>query len=152
MVRTRDESHVNELRAAGATEVVPETLEAGLMIAAQALFLLNVPLARIMRRVQEQRTEHYRLLRGFFEGDVIAQTDAGRDGDRLRSVVLSDATPAVGRTLSEFDLPGVVVTAVVRGGQRILRPPAETRLDAGDALVLFGSPEDLQKAESTLLG
>ncbi len=27
MVRTRDESHVDELRAAGATEVVPETLE-----------------------------------------------------------------------------------------------------------------------------
>ena len=152
MVRTRDESHVDELRAAGATEVVPETLEAGLMIAAQALFLLNVPLGRIMRRVQEQRAERYRLLRGYFQGDVIAQADDGRDGDRLRSIVLSDASPAVGRTLSEFELPGVVVTALVRGGQRILRPAGDAGLEAGDTLVLFGAPDDLQKGESTLLG
>ena len=44
MVRTRDESQVEELQAAGALEVVPETLEAGLMIASQALLLLDVPL------------------------------------------------------------------------------------------------------------
>ena len=152
MVRTRDESNVDELRAAGATEVVPETLEAGLMIAAQALFLLNVPLGRIMRRVQEQRTGHYRLLREFFEGDVIARTDDGRQSDRLRSVVLSQASPAVGRTLAELETPGVIVTALVRSGQRVLRPPAETVLETDDALVLFGLPDDLQRAESTLLG
>ena len=45
MVRTRDESQVEELQAAGALEVVPETLEAGLMIASQALLLLDVPMA-----------------------------------------------------------------------------------------------------------
>jgi CPA2 family monovalent cation:H+ antiporter-2 len=152
MVRTRDESNVDELRRAGATEVVPETLEAGLMIASQALFLLDVPLVRIMRKVQEQRTSHYRHLRAFFQGDVIAQAEGGREGDRLRSVVLSEASPAVGRTLAEFDTPGIVVTALVRGGQRTLRPVAEIRLEAGDALVLFGATDDLQKAESALLG
>ena len=82
----------------------------------------------------------------------IAQADDGRDGDRLRSIVLSDASPAVGRTLSEFELPGVVVTALVRGGQRILRPAGDAGLEAGDTLVLFGAPDDLQKGESTLLG
>lgn len=152
MVRTRDESHVVELREAGATEVVPETLEAGLMIASQALFLLDVPIARIMRRVREQRTGHYRHLRELFKGDVIAQAEDDRGGDRLRSVVLEEKNAAVGRTLSDFDTPGVVVTALVRAGQRSLRPAADIRLEAGDTLVLFGAPEDLQKAESALLG
>src|SRR5690606_12058251 len=50
MVRTRDESRVDELRASGATEVVPETLEAALMIAVHTLLLLNVPTVRVMRR------------------------------------------------------------------------------------------------------
>jgi hypothetical protein len=43
MVRATDESQVDKLRAAGATEVVPETLEAALMITAHALLLLDVP-------------------------------------------------------------------------------------------------------------
>ena len=55
MVRTRDEAHVEELRRAGAREVVPDTREAGLMIAVQVLLSLDVPLAHVMRRLQEQR-------------------------------------------------------------------------------------------------
>lgn len=152
MVRTRDESLVGELREAGATEVVPETLEAGLMIAAQALFLLDVPLVRIMRRVQEQRTGHYRHLREFFKGDVIAQAEQDRGGDRLRSIVLEEKNAGVGKTLADFDTPGVVITALVRAGQRSLRPGGDIRLETGDTLVLFGAPDDLQKAESALLG
>lgn len=152
LVRTRDESRVDELLAAGATEVVPETLEAGLMIASQVLFLLNVPIGRIMRRVQEQRTSHYRFLREFFKGDVIAEVDHGRDGDRLRSIVLLDKSPAVGHALAEFDLTGVVVTALVRSGERSLRPAPDIPLQNGDALVLFGSPDDLQRAERAILG
>ena len=57
MARTRDESQVDELRQAGAVEVVPETLEAAMMIAAHALLLLDVPLTRVVRRIQEQRGE-----------------------------------------------------------------------------------------------
>jgi len=62
MVRTRDEAHVEELQAAGALEVVPETLEAGLMIASQALLLLDVPLSRVMRRLQTLRADRYRMM------------------------------------------------------------------------------------------
>jgi CPA2 family monovalent cation:H+ antiporter-2 len=71
MVRTRDETHVEELRQAGATEVVPEVLEAGLMIASHALLLLNVPFTRVVRRMQHQRAGRYRLLREFYRGEEI---------------------------------------------------------------------------------
>ena len=52
MVRARDEVHVEELQAVGALEVVPEALEAGLMIALQALLLLDVPRSRVSRSIQ----------------------------------------------------------------------------------------------------
>jgi CPA2 family monovalent cation:H+ antiporter-2 len=152
LVRTRDESRVDELIAAGAREVIPETLEAGLMLASQVLYLLNVPISRIMRRVQEQRTSHYRFLREFFKGDDIAYSDDTRDGHRLRSIVLLDNSPAVGFALAKFDLTGVVITALVRAGKRSLRPAPDTRLQVGDTLVLFGSSDDLQRAERAVLG
>lgn len=69
MVRTRDESKVAELQKAGAMEVVPETLEAGLMIASQALLLLNVPPTQVMTRIQEQRSSNYRLIREIFPNE-----------------------------------------------------------------------------------
>ena len=153
MVRTRDESHVEELRRAGATEVVPETLEAGLMIAAHALLLLNVPLSRVVRRIREQHEGRYLLLREFFRGDsAFAEAPEEQDADRLQPIILSSGSRAVGRTLGELQLDGVVVTALVRQGHRELAPPPESRLEAGDVLLLFGSRDDLVRAESRLLG
>src|SRR5262249_41903197 len=46
LVRTQDDSRLNELREAGATDVVPETLEASLMLVSQVLMLLNVPVVK----------------------------------------------------------------------------------------------------------
>ncbi len=151
MVRTRDESHVGELRAAGATEVVSETLEAGLMIASQALLLLSVPLARVVRRMRDRRSGRYRLLHEFHRGeDVPEEGQPAQDGDRLHPVLLAAESAAVGRTLGECRLDGVAVTALVRQGRRHLSPAPETRLEAGDAVVLFGREEDLQRAERAL--
>lgn len=149
MVRTRDESTVEELRAAGATEVIPETLEASLMIASQALLLLNVPLRRVLRRMQEQRAGRYLLLREYFRGEEIG----GMPGlNELMPIQLRPESPAVGQELGQFATDSVVVTALVRGGQRQLSPAASTRMESGDVLVLFGTPEDLVRAERALAG
>jgi monovalent cation:H+ antiporter-2, CPA2 family len=151
MVRTRDESHVEELRAAGATEVVPETLEASLMIAAHVLVLLGVPISRVVRRMQDQRNGRYHLLREFFLGNsTYAAIQEGHRADRLRPILLPSDSSAVGRTLEELTLPGVLIAALVRKGQRQLSPSSETKLEADDVIVLFGSPEDLQRAERVL--
>ncbi len=48
LVRTADEVGIDELRASGATEVVPETFEASLMLAAQTLMLLNVSTSHVI--------------------------------------------------------------------------------------------------------
>jgi CPA2 family monovalent cation:H+ antiporter-2 len=151
MVRTRDESPVEELRKAGATEVVPETVEAGMMIVSHALMLLKVPLPRVFRRMQEERAGRYRLLQEFFRGgssDVWAQETP----EDLRTVSLGYDSYAVGRTLSELGLESVLVTAVVRKGKRILAPRGQTKLETGDVVVLSGSADQLLRAESRLLG
>jgi CPA2 family monovalent cation:H+ antiporter-2 len=152
MVRATDESQVDKLRAAGATEVVPETLEAALMITAHALLLLDVPLARVLRRIQEQRTGRYQLLREFIRGDAPNLDEDAPAVERVHPVVLPERSVAVGKTIGELELPGVTVTALVRKGERHLDPPAGTRLEPGDVLVLFGPNADVHRSEDSLLG
>jgi CPA2 family monovalent cation:H+ antiporter-2 len=152
MVRATDESQVDRLRAAGATEVVPETLEAALMITAHALLLLDVPLARVLRRIQQQRTGRYQLLKEFIRGDAAYLDEDAPAAERVHPVVLPERSGAVGRTIGELELPGVAVTALVRKGERHLDPPAGTRLEPGDVLVLFGPDADVHRSEDALLG
>jgi hypothetical protein len=40
----------------------------------------------------------------------------------------------------------------VRKGERHLDPPAGTRLEPGDVLVLFGPDADVHRSEDSLLG
>jgi CPA2 family monovalent cation:H+ antiporter-2 len=66
LVRTRDDSQLTELKAAGASEVVPELLESSLMLASHALILLGLSDEQVQARVDEVRRNRYRLLHGFY--------------------------------------------------------------------------------------
>lgn len=153
MVRTRDETHVDALRQAGATEVVPETLEAGLMIATHALLLLDIPLNRVLQSIQDQRLSRYRMLKELLRGgDALWDDSTDDDADRMKPVVVPATGNAVGKSIAELNLSGVVVTALVRERRRLLAPAAQTRLQAGDAVLLFGSAKNIDESERILLG
>jgi CPA2 family monovalent cation:H+ antiporter-2 len=66
LVRTRDDSQLAELKAAGASEVVPELLESSLMLASHALILLGLPDQQVQARIDEVRQNRYHLLHGFY--------------------------------------------------------------------------------------
>lgn len=68
LVRTRDDSQSAELKAAGASEVVPELLESSLMLGSHALILLGFPAHRVQEKVDQVRINRYRLLHGFYPG------------------------------------------------------------------------------------
>jgi voltage-gated potassium channel Kch len=55
IVRTLDEKDIDALRHAGAAEVVPETLEASMVLAAHALRHLGVPNAQVRERFRQTR-------------------------------------------------------------------------------------------------
>ncbi|MDE2584491.1 MAG: monovalent cation:proton antiporter-2 (CPA2) family protein [Betaproteobacteria bacterium] len=154
VVRTIDESEMDTLRRAGAAEVVPESLEASIMLASHALVLLGVPLNRVLKMIRTIRGEHYRLLRGFFHG--VTDRDAAlseTQQPRLHSVTLPAGAYAIGRSIDElglFDL-GVEVSAVRRRDIKALEPLPETRFHEGDVVVLLGGMEELQAAEGRLL-
>lgn len=69
VVRTQDDHDLAKFQAAGAAEVVPETIEGSLMLATHALALVGVPMKRVIRMVQAQRLQRYELLRDFDPGE-----------------------------------------------------------------------------------
>lgn len=66
VVRAPDDIPVARLKQAGATEVIPEVLEGSLMIAAETLNQLGVPMERAMSQVRAVRAERYASLRDFY--------------------------------------------------------------------------------------
>ena len=152
IVRSYDDSDLDKLRAAGASEVVPEAIEGSLMLASHALLTMGVPLRRVVHTIQMARGERYAALRGFFHGVSDASDAAEHLQVRLRSVLLSDSANALGKRLGQLGLDelGAEVTALRRNGVRIDWTP-ETVLLAGDILVLRGAVEELARAEGRLL-
>jgi CPA2 family monovalent cation:H+ antiporter-2 len=154
IVRTRDDAGLEKLEEAGAAEVVPDTFESSLMLASHAMLLVGVPVRRVVGQIRAVRGQRYRLLRGFYHGasDDAADLDEANQ-PRLHTVSLEPGAYAVERTLAELDLGRLdaEVTAVRRRGIRADEPGPETRLQAGDVLVLLGRPDALEKAEARLL-
>jgi CPA2 family monovalent cation:H+ antiporter-2 len=152
IVRTQDDFALERLRAAGATEVVPEAIEGSLMLASHALALVGVPMRRVIRLVQEQREARYNLLRGYFRG----QDDKAGDEqaqERLTSLTLSNGARAIGQTLGAVQprLAGTRILSLRRHSGKTLAAADDVLLESGDTLVLSGLPADLALAEDKLL-
>jgi monovalent cation:H+ antiporter-2, CPA2 family len=152
VVRTSDERDLARLEKAGAAEVVPESLEASLMLASHALILVGIPVNRVLKRIRQIRSERYRLMRGFFHG-MSDRDEEEETQPRLHSIWLTPGAAAIGMTLADLNLGqlGCEVSAIRRRGIRGVEPAPETRLGEGDVVVVLGDPEAVSAAEEKLL-
>jgi CPA2 family monovalent cation:H+ antiporter-2 len=152
LVRTTDDTDLEELQKAGATEVIPETLEASLMMAFHTLILMDVPPARALRQIREIRKNRYDLLHRIFP-DLLDSADPEQQHEQLFVLNLPEDAYAAGKSLEELHLEryDVRLTAIHRKGVRRPDPGSQTLLQANDGLVLYGTPPHLEQAERVLL-
>jgi monovalent cation:H+ antiporter-2, CPA2 family len=73
--RARDEAHASHLYSLGATDAVPETIEASLQLSEAALVGLGQPTGPVIASIHEKRDEYRRILQQ-------AAKQAGRDSTR----------------------------------------------------------------------
>src|ERR1700733_3505792 len=154
LVRTVDDSHAAELLAAGATQIIPETFEMGLILVAAALRTLAVPAARVAQTLGQVRDTRYVMLRNVrphTASPVPVELLAQRE--EVRTVVIPPGAWAVGRSVAELRERGAAVafTGIRRHGILGTAPEGATRLREGDVVLIHGQPEALEHAEGVLL-
>ena len=152
IVRSYDDTDLDKLRAAGATEVVPEAIEGSLMLASHALVMLGVPLRRVVHRVQAARDERYASLRGYFHGSGDAPDDEDNVQTRLHSVPVNEDAKVAGKSIGSLGLDDLGAEAIaIRRGKASIEVSAETVLQVGDFVVLRGQTEAVARAEARKL-
>ncbi|CAM4357011.1 cation:proton antiporter [Pseudoalteromonas ostreae] len=154
LVRMRDDSYLEALKELGVTEVVPETLEASLMLVSHVLSMSGVPMSRIVRRVSKERRNRYQFLYGFFAGDNFDSEENNAERlEYLHVIALPEHAFAVAKNIGELELEKrrVSVRALRRQDREIDSPSLHTILLTGDILVLQGKPRRVERVERYLL-
>ncbi len=146
-VRTRNDSNLKTFQEAGATEVVPESLEASLMLASHLLLMLGVPASRILFKIRAIHSDRYRIIQGFFKGiddpTLLEEADAARMS--LHAITVTDNAFAVGKTIEEITDPEMplAIKVLTRDSTRYSDPDPHMIIQGGDVLVLYTTPESL---------
>ncbi|MBB1485270.1 cation:proton antiporter [Oceanospirillum sp. D5] len=153
VVRTRDDSHLEDLKRAGATEVIPEALEGSLMLVTHVMSQMHIPFRRIARMVQTVRQQRYQLLHGYFHGGHSQLIDKqGNPLLRLHPVQVSPTCFAHNKTIADLKLSQVEILNVHRKNAVIESPDNNFIIQSGDTLILQGMADHIEQAESRLYG
>ena len=145
-VRSRNDTNLEALQALGATEVIPASLEASLMLGSHLLAALQVPIPRIMEQLDHIRKSRYQLFHEIIPGleDISA---AELDYPIGYCVKLTREAYAIGHTLEELALVDhdVFIAEICGSNMKKFKPELDTLLRPGDILMLYGSSSNLEK-------
>ena len=146
LVRSLDETKMDEFYEVGATDVVPESLEASIIMASHLLIHLDVPINEITRDIANARKDRYKFLRGYYPGEEAAHEESASISEHMNTLVLHPGARAIGMKIGDINLDNrnIVFTALRRSGIRGKQPDADVILKENDVLVMYAKPEDLE--------
>ncbi len=154
-VRTQDDSNLKAFQDAGATEVVPETLEGSLMLASHLLLTLGVPTKKIIDKIRTIHADRYEILRGMYRGedDLVMIEDETESRRSLHSILIPDGAKAIEQPLSSIapDDEEFYIKSLTRDSERIADPALDTLIQVGDVIVIFATPEETAQIEQQVL-
>lgn len=150
LVRSLDDTHINELTKAGATEVVPDTFESSISLASHLLLMVGKPPSQVLKQTRKAREGRYQLLSGLYPGES-DQTpfELAQLGEVIQPIPIYEDAYAIRKRLS--DLPTedlkIAVKSIKRGSVRGDEPDPGTRIRSEDVLIVQGLPENISKLE-----
>jgi len=148
-VRTRYIAEIEELKRLGATEVIPEELETSIEIFSRVLARYLVPMHEIDQLIKEMRADSYQMLRGrsLSASDWLAMHLTLSESE-LTTIPVGADTFLAGKTLSQAEVRqrfSISLLAIRRQGQMIDEISADTVIQPGDTLYVFGKQEQVSR-------
>ncbi len=152
IVRTRLFSQVEEFKAAGADEVIPEEFETSIEIFCRVLKDYRIPNNIIEQQVELIRLEGYSMLRGLsLNTESLKKFSTYLTATLTESYMILDDSWASGKTLAQINNKSeAIIIAVVRNNKSYPNPGPEFSILPGDMLILFGSHMQLDNAIKNL--
>ncbi len=153
LVRSLDDTHINELTQAGATEVVPDTFESSIMLASHLLLMVGKPPSQVLKQTRMAREGRYHLLNGFYPGESDhIPFEHAQLGEVIQPIHIHEGAHAIGKRLSELPATDLKITikSIKRGSVRGDDPDPGTRLRFEDVLIVQGLPENISKLEYSI--
>jgi len=150
MVRTRRTDQVEELKAAGADQVIPEEFEASIEIFSRVLRDYRTPNNIIEQQVELIRLEGYSVFRGLsLNMESLKKFSNYLTATLTESYLVLEDSWAREKILEDINIPartGAVVVAVVRENKPYPNPGPEFFVLTGDIFVLLGSHVQLDQS------
>ncbi len=150
VARTRFFSEIPALYELGASDVIPEELEAAVEIFTRVLSRYLVPRADIERFISEVRSESYAMLRSLdLPGTSFGALQKQIPHLNVSAITVEPASPMDGLSLLQAELrkkTGVSIIAVRRGEELFANPDGSFRMLAGDVVYAFAASEAMSAA------
>lgn len=154
LVRTRDDSHLEELLAAGAEEVIPETHEASLTMVSHLLLMVEYPDIMVHSIIDKARRDRYRMLKGFYHGERLGFLGKKSQSSAIiHAVNLPEGAFVCGKKIAELLLPMDINILDIHRDNLVISAEQnqDLVLQHGDIVVLRGLVDQLDAGESYLL-
>jgi CPA2 family monovalent cation:H+ antiporter-2 len=149
IAKVRDLQEMRRLNALGADEIIPEEYETSVEIFVRLLEEYLVPRENIEKLVNDVRADGYKMMRKLSVNTSIDSGYSIKDelpGVDIQVLKVGNGSIFDGKTLADLEFRkqhGVTVLSVRRGSDLIYTPEGSFLLQAKDACILLGKPEDL---------
>jgi CPA2 family monovalent cation:H+ antiporter-2 len=151
IVRTRFISSIDELKALGANEVIPEEFETAIELFSTTLQLYKYPAGIISEMAERVRKDNYSALRKSSGEDV---SSISTNTDCLPEIefdgyLLNDNSLLLGKTISELNIrqvTGITIIAIRREKEVLVNPSPDFKLLPGDIILFTGKREAMDEA------
>ena len=154
LVRTRYASQVEELKAAGADQVIPEEFETSVEIFSRVLREYRIPTNVIEQQVELARLEGYSMFRGLsLSIESMKKFSTFLTANLTQSFQVQSDFWCNRKTLDDLQLrkqTGARVIAVVRSNEVHPNPDPQFSLTPDDILILFGRHAQLDQSVKIL--
>ena len=150
MVRTRRTDQVEELKNAGADQVIPEEFETSVEIFSRVLRDYHVPNNIIEQQVELIRLEGYSMFRGIaLNTKSFKKFSAYLTASLTESYFVSEDSWVLEKTIGDINIPtrtGAVVIALVKKNKPYPNPDQKLIVQSGDIFILLGSHVQLDQS------
>lgn len=153
VIRSQDDKQNATLRERGATSVISDDRETGLVLASEAMLHYGIPFFHVYNTIRNVRQNKYEMLKDVYLGaDEIAAAQEHKQIYR-DSIQITSGSFAIGRALQTLPLSRLKVDllGVRRGHKNIEHTNNDFLMQENDILMVIGLPADIEMLRQIIL-